>query len=307
MRRRQSRPRFCGGCLHGRSRAADGRAEANATDVRCPDDGRVRTRGAWRSRGADPLNNAAYSIRSARRSRQGRARSAEARPRMAGRRSALDDAAVTCRRRPRCRSRCRRRCATHADASFPAGPTDEPACRRATRFATQTGTSRAESSSMISPRTRSHTLAHARASIEARIESGQFDRRGAQPRRRATRIQRVLRRRFRFAPGHDGRRDAGTQRLTSARAVKRIARVDPYRKVGAKGGREAASHRCRTTCLRDCATALHSTSAGIALARRARSPQGQRQRPRRADERRAARCGGDPSRREMHGMRMGRL
>lgn len=165
MRRRQSRPRFCGGCLHGRSRAADGRAEANATDVRCPDDGRVRTRGAWRSRGADPLNNAAYSIRSARRSRQGRARSAEARPRMAGRRSALDDAAVTCRRRPRCRSRCRsrcrRRCATHADASFPAGPTDEPACRRAARFATQTGTSRAESSSMISPRTRSHTLAQA--------------------------------------------------------------------------------------------------------------------------------------------------
>lgn len=76
------------------------------------------------------------------------------------------------------------------------GPTDEPACRRAARFATQTGTSRAESSSMISPRTRSHTLAHARASIEARIESGQFDRRGAQPRRQATRIQRVLRRRF---------------------------------------------------------------------------------------------------------------
>ncbi|GAA5242285.1 hypothetical protein BMMON2_51070 [Burkholderia mallei] len=32
-----------------------------------------------------------------------------------------------------------------------------------------------------------HTLAHARASIEARIESGQFDRRGAQPQRRATR------------------------------------------------------------------------------------------------------------------------
>lgn len=152
-----------------------------------------------------------------------------------------------------------------------------------------------------------HTLAHARASIEARIESGQFDRRGVQPQRRATRIQRVLRRRFRFAPGHDGRRDAGTQRLTSARAVKRIARVDPYRKVGAKGGREAASHRCRTTCLRDCATAIHSTSAGIALARRARSPQRQRQRPQRADERRAARCGGDPSRREMHGMRMGRL
>lgn len=161
MRRRQSRPRFCGGCLHGRSRAADGRAEANATDVRCPDDGRVRTRGAWRSRGADPLNNAAYSIRSARRGRQGRARSAEARPRMAGRRSALDDAAVTCRRRPRCRSRCRRRCATHTDASSPAGPTDEPACHRAARFATQTGTSRAESSSMISPRTRSHTLAQA--------------------------------------------------------------------------------------------------------------------------------------------------
>lgn len=161
MRRRQLRPRFCGGCLHGRSRAADGRAEANATDVRCPDDGRVRTRGAWRSRGADPLNNAAYSIRSARRGRQGRARSAEARPRMAGRRSALDDAAVTCRRRPRCRSRSRRRCATHADASSPAGPTDEPACRRAARFATQTGTSRAESSSMISPRTRSHTLAQA--------------------------------------------------------------------------------------------------------------------------------------------------
>lgn len=187
MRRRQSRPRFCEGCLHGRSRAADGRAEANATDVRCPDDGRVRTRGAWRSRGADPLNNAAYSIRSARRGRQGRARSAEARPRMAGRRSALDDAAVTCRRRPRCRSRCRRRCATHTDASSPAGPTDEPACHRAARFATQTGTSRAESSSMISPRTRSHTLAHARASIEARIESGQFDRRGAQPQRRATR------------------------------------------------------------------------------------------------------------------------
>lgn len=161
MRRRQSRPRFCEGCLHGRSRAADGRAEANATDVRCPDDGRVRTRGAWRSRGADPLNNAAYSIRSARRGRQGRARSAEARPRMAGRRSALDDAAVTCRRRPRCRSRSRRRCATHADASSPAGPTNEPACHRAARFATQTGTSRAESSSMISPRTRSHTLAQA--------------------------------------------------------------------------------------------------------------------------------------------------
>lgn len=79
------------------------------------------------------------------------------------------------------------------------------------------------------------------------------------------------------------------------------------RRSVSEGGREAASHRCRTTCLRDCATALHSTSAGIALARRARSPQGQRQRPRRADERRAARCGGDPSRREMHGMRMGRL
>lgn len=44
-----------------------------------------------------------------------------------------------------------------------------------------------------------------------------------------------------------------------------------------------------------------------ARARRARSPQRQRQRPRRADERRAARCGGDPSRREVHGMRMGRL
>ncbi|ABN82695.1 hypothetical protein BURPS668_1218 [Burkholderia pseudomallei 668] len=56
--------------------------------------------------------------------------------------------------------------------------------------------------------------------------------------------------------------------------------------------------------MRDCATALHSTSACIALAR---SPQRQRQRPRRADERRAARCGGDPSRREMHGMRMGQL
>lgn len=79
------------------------------------------------------------------------------------------------------------------------------------------------------------------------------------------------------------------------------------RRSVSEGGREAASHRCRTTCLRDCATALHSMSAGIALARRARSPQGQRQRPRRADERRAARCGGDPSRREMHGMRMGRL
>lgn len=79
------------------------------------------------------------------------------------------------------------------------------------------------------------------------------------------------------------------------------------RRSVSEGGREAASHRCRTTCLRDCATAIHSTSAGIALARRARSPQGQRQRPRRADERRAARCGGDPSRREMHGMRMGRL
>lgn len=79
------------------------------------------------------------------------------------------------------------------------------------------------------------------------------------------------------------------------------------RRSVSEGGREAASHRCRTTCLRDCATALHSMSAGIALARRARSPQGQRQRPRRADERRAARCGGGPSRREMHGMRMGRL
>lgn len=76
------------------------------------------------------------------------------------------------------------------------------------------------------------------------------------------------------------------------------------RRSVSEGGREAASHRCRTTCLRDCATALHSMSAGIALAR---SPQRQRQRPRRADERRAARCGGDPSRREMHGMRMGRL
>lgn len=79
------------------------------------------------------------------------------------------------------------------------------------------------------------------------------------------------------------------------------------RRSVSEGGREAASHRCRTTCLRDCATAIHSTSAGIALARRARSPQRQRQRPQRADERRAARCGGDPSRREMHGMRMGRL
>ncbi len=80
------------------------------------------------------------------------------------------------------------------------------------------------------------------------------------------------------------------------------------RRSVSEGGREAASHRCRTTCLRDCATAIHSTSAGIALrARRARSPQRQRQRPRRADERRAARCGGDPSRREVHGMRMGRL
>lgn len=79
------------------------------------------------------------------------------------------------------------------------------------------------------------------------------------------------------------------------------------RRSVSEGGREAASHRCRTTCLRDCATALHSMSAGIALARRARSPQRQRQRPRRADERRAARCGGDPSRREVHGMRMGRL
>ncbi|KGC38850.1 hypothetical protein DO65_3214 [Burkholderia pseudomallei] len=79
------------------------------------------------------------------------------------------------------------------------------------------------------------------------------------------------------------------------------------RRSVSEGGHEAASHRCRTTCLRDCATAIHSTSAGIALARRARSPQRQRQRPQRADERRAARCGGDPSRREMHGMRMGRL
>lgn len=79
------------------------------------------------------------------------------------------------------------------------------------------------------------------------------------------------------------------------------------RRSVSEGGREAASHRCRTTCLRDCATAIHSTSAGIALARRARSPQRQRQRPQRADERRAARCGGDPSRREVHGMRMGRL
>lgn len=79
------------------------------------------------------------------------------------------------------------------------------------------------------------------------------------------------------------------------------------RRSVSEGGREAASHRCRTTCLRDSATAIHSTSAGIALARRARSPQRQRQRPQRADERRAARCGGDPSRREMHGMRMGRL
>lgn len=79
------------------------------------------------------------------------------------------------------------------------------------------------------------------------------------------------------------------------------------RRSVSEGGREAASHRCRTTRMRDCATAIHSTSAGIALARRARSPQRQRQRPQRADERRAARCGGDPSRREMHGMRMGRL
>lgn len=301
MRRRQSRPRFCGGCLHGRSRAADGRAEANATDVRCPDDGRVRTRGAWRSRGADPLNNAAYSIRSARRGRQGRARSAEARPRMAGRRSALDDAAVTCRRRPRCRSRYRRRCATHADASSPAGPTDEPACHRAARFATQTGTSRAESSSMISPRTRSHTLAHARASIEARIESGQFDRRGAQPRRQATRIQRVLRRRFRFAPAHDGRRDAGTQRLTSARAVKRIARVDPYRKVGAKPRRiDVERPACATARQRFIRRPPASRSrAARALAAKTTATAAARGR--------AARCGGDPSRREMHGMRMGRL
>lgn len=145
-----------------------------------------------------------------------------------------------------------------------------------------------------------HTLAHARASIEVRIESVQFDRRGAQPRRRATRIQRVLRQRFRFAPDHDGRRDAGTQRADlGARGEAHRAR----RSVS-EGGREAASHRCRTTRMRDCATALHSTSACIALAR---SPQRQRQRPRRADERRAARCGGDPSRREMHGMRMGRL
>ncbi|KGV24296.1 hypothetical protein X894_192 [Burkholderia pseudomallei MSHR4462] len=116
------------------------------------------------------------------------------------------------------------------------------------------------------------------------------------------RIQRVLRRRFRFAPGHDGRRDAGTQRLTSARAVKRIARVDPYRKVGAKPRRiDVERPACATARQRFIRRPPASRSRG------ARSPQGQRQRPRRADERRAARCGGDPSRREVHGMRMGRL
>lgn len=296
MRRRQSRPRFCGGCLHGRSRAADGRAEANATDVRCPDDGRVHTRGAWRSRGADPLNNAAYSIRSARRSRQGRARSAEARPRMAGRRSALDDAAVTCRRRPRCRSRCRRRCATHTDASSPAGPTDEPACHRAARFATQTGTSRAESSSMISPRTRSrkHRSPHRKCPVRSTRRSTPTAS-DAHSTRAPTTVS--VRAGPRWTPrcGHAAA-DLGA-RGEAHRARRSVS----------EGGHEAASHRCRTTCLRDCATAIHSTSAGIALARRARSPQRQRQRPQRADERRAARCGGDPSRREMHGMRMGRL
>lgn len=304
MRRRQSRPRFCGGCLHGRSRAADGRAEANATDVRCPDDGRVRTRGAWRSRGADPLNNAAYSIRSARRGRQGRARSAEARPRMAGRRSALDDAAVTCRRRPRCRSRYRRRCATHADASFPAGPTDEPACRRAARFATQTGTSRAASSSMFSPRTRSHTLAQASkpaskvaSSIDAALNPN--GERRAHSTRAPTTVS--VRAGPRWTPrcGHAAA-DLGA-RGEAHRARRSVS----------EGGREAASHRCRTTCLRDCATAIHSTSAGIALARRAlaaRTTATAAARGRAASgERRAARCGGDPSRREMHGMRMGRL
>lgn len=76
------------------------------------------------------------------------------------------------------------------------------------------------------------------------------------------------------------------------------------RRSVSEGGREAASHRCRTTCLRDCATALHSTSAGIALARRALAA---RTTATAAARGRAARCGGDPSRREMHGMRMGRL
>lgn len=146
-----------------------------------------------------------------------------------------------------------------------------------------------------------HTLAHARASIEARIESGQFDRRGVQPRRRATRIQRVLRRRFRFAPGHDGRRDAGTQRLTSARAVKRIARVDPYRKVGAKPRRiDVERPACATARQRFIRRPPASRSrAARALAAKTTATAAARGR--------AARCGGDPSRREMHGMRMGRL
>ncbi|WP_161935375.1 hypothetical protein [Burkholderia pseudomallei] len=150
-----------------------------------------------------------------------------------------------------------------------------------------------------------HTLAHARASIEARIESGQFDRRGVQPQRRATRIQRVLRRRFRFAPGHDGRRDAGTQRLTSARAVKRIARVDPYRKVGTKPRRiDVERPACATARQRFIRRPPASRSRG---ARARRKDNGNGRSARTSGERRAARCGGDPSRREMHGMRMGRL
>lgn len=294
MRRRQSRPRFCGGCLHGR-------AEANATDVRCPDDGRVRTRGAWRSRGADPLNNAAYSIRSARRGRQGRARSAEARPRMAGRRSALDDAAVTCRRRPRCRSRCRRRCATHADASFPAGPTDEPACRRAARFATQTGTSRAESSSMISPRTRSrkHRSPHRKWPVRSTRRSTPTAS-DAHSTRAPTTVSVCAGPRWTPRCGHAAA-DLGA-RGEAHRARRSVS----------EGGRERWTRSRVASMSNDLPARLRDSDSfdvrrHRARARRARSPQRQRQRPRRADERRAARCGGDPSRREMHGMRMGRL
>lgn len=150
-----------------------------------------------------------------------------------------------------------------------------------------------------------HTLAHART--RSRKHRSPHRKWPVRSTRRSTptasdaRIQRVLRRRFRFAPGHDGRRDAGTQRLTSARAVKRIARVDPYRKVGAKPRRiDVERPACATARQRFIRRPPASRSrAARALAAKTTATAAARGR--------AARCGGDPSRREMHGMRMGRL